>query len=48
MKNGFRILDSDFHVMEPDDLWERYLDEEWKPQAPTFQKDPGFPRPAPL
>ena len=25
-KNGFRIIDSDMHVMEPTDLWERYID----------------------
>ena len=23
-KNGFKILDSDIHIMEPPDLWERY------------------------
>ena len=27
MKNGFQIMDSDFHVMEPNDLWERYLED---------------------
>ena len=47
MKNGFRVLDSDFHVMEPSDLWERYLDDEWKSQAPTFKKDPRFPNSSP-
>jgi len=25
-KNGFKILDSDMHIMEPPDLWERYID----------------------
>ena len=24
-KNGFKVLDSDIHVMEPADLWDRYL-----------------------
>ena len=33
-KNGFRILDSDMHIMEPPDLWERYLEPEFRPQAP--------------
>ena len=33
-KNGFRILDSDMHIMEPPDLWERYLEPEFKPLAP--------------
>ena len=27
MKDGFRVMDSDLHTMEPDDLWFRYLDE---------------------
>ena len=26
MRNGWRIADSDMHVMEPPDLWERYID----------------------
>ncbi len=29
-KNGFKILDSDIHIMEPADLWDRYLDEPYK------------------
>ena len=35
-RDGFLILDSDLHLMEPDDLWDRYLDEEYRPQAPRF------------
>ena len=34
MKNGFKILDSDMHLMEPVDLWERYIDAEFKAGAP--------------
>jgi uncharacterized protein len=33
-KNGFRILDSDMHIMEPPDLWERYVDAEFRHLAP--------------
>ena len=33
-KNGFRILDSDMHIMEPPDLWLRYIDDEFKARAP--------------
>jgi len=33
-KNGFRILDSDMHLMEPVDLWERYIDPRYRDQAP--------------
>ncbi|HLN99540.1 MAG TPA: hypothetical protein VK208_13855, partial [Pyrinomonadaceae bacterium] len=33
-KHGFRILDSDMHIMEPPDLWERYIDEKFRARAP--------------
>jgi len=33
-KNGFKIFDSDMHIMEPPDLWERFIDPEFKSQAP--------------
>jgi predicted TIM-barrel fold metal-dependent hydrolase len=33
-KNGFKVLDSDMHIMEPHDLWVRYIDAEFKDQAP--------------
>ena len=33
-KNGFKIFDSDMHIMEPPDLWERYIDPEFRAQAP--------------
>ena len=33
-KHGFKILDSDMHIMEPPDLWERYIDGKFKQQAP--------------
>src|SRR2546426_7051595 len=31
---GFRVLDSDIHIIEPPDLWERYIDAPFKHQAP--------------
>src|SRR5262245_46281753 len=37
-KNGFRVLDSDLHTMEPDGLWERYLEEPFKRFAPRFRR----------
>jgi predicted TIM-barrel fold metal-dependent hydrolase len=37
-KNGFRVMDSDLHTMEPDGLWEGYLDEPFKKFAPTFTR----------
>ena len=36
MKNGFKVLDSDLHTMEPDGLWEQYLEEPFKRFAPRF------------
>jgi uncharacterized protein len=34
MKNGFRVFDSDMHIMEPPDLWERYIAPEFRDVAP--------------
>src|SRR5262249_38044978 len=34
MKNGFKIIDSEMHIMEPLDLWERYIDSRFKERAP--------------
>ncbi len=33
-KNGFQIIDSDMHIMEPPDLWERYIDKKFASRAP--------------
>src|SRR5262245_40358854 len=33
-KNGMKVLDSDMHLMEPIDLWERYIDGKYKADAP--------------
>ena len=33
-KNGFKIIDSDMHIMEPPDLWEKYIDSRFKARAP--------------
>ena len=35
-RDGYLILDSDLHMMEPDDLWARYLDEPYRAKAPRF------------
>src|SRR5262245_45667459 len=34
MKSGFKILDSDMHLREPADLWDKYMDKEWRDRAP--------------
>src|SRR3989475_6067681 len=33
-KNGFKMIDAEMHVMEPVDLWNRYIDPEFKARAP--------------
>ena len=33
-RDGFKVFDSDMHVLEPVDLWERYMDGPWKHRAP--------------
>jgi predicted TIM-barrel fold metal-dependent hydrolase len=33
-RNGFRVFDSDMHIMEPPDLWERYIAPEFRAIAP--------------
>ena len=35
MKQGFKIIDSDIHVIEPAELWLRYIDAAFRDQAPT-------------
>lgn len=34
-KSGYKIIDSDMHIMEPPDLWQRYIDPGFKSMAPT-------------
>src|SRR3984957_4026963 len=33
-KHGFKLIDAEMHVMEPVDLWERYIDREFAARAP--------------
>src|SRR5229473_4487067 len=35
-RQGYLIMDSDLHMMEPDDLWARYLDEPHRTNPPRF------------
>jgi uncharacterized protein len=34
-KRGFKVMDSDMHVIEPPDLWQRYLEPAWRSRAPV-------------
>ena len=33
-KNGFKVIDSDMHIIEPVDLWQRYIDPGFRGVAP--------------
>ena len=33
-KGGFKVMDSDMHIVEPADLWERYIDPAFRTGAP--------------
>ena len=33
-KNGFLVFDSDMHIMEPPDLWQKYIDKKYLEHAP--------------
>src|SRR2546429_9113464 len=35
-RDGYLILDSDLHMMEPDDLWARYLEGPHRASLPRF------------
>lgn len=37
MQNGFRVLDSDLHVIEGAEVFEKYLDEKWRARGPVYQ-----------
>ena len=40
MKQGLKIMDSDMHLREPVDLWEKYMEPEWRAQAPKIISSP--------
>ena len=40
MKNGFKVIDSDMHIMEPLDLWDKYMDARFKEHGPRAVRVP--------
>jgi len=34
MKSGFKVMDSDMHLREPADMWDKYMEPEWRERAP--------------
>jgi len=45
-KNGMKIMDSDMHIIEPPDLWQRYIAPEFRDRAPHGR--PGQENPSVL
>ena len=41
---GFKVIDSDMHVIEPADLWQRYIDPSFKGVAPVGRDLQGHHR----
>jgi predicted TIM-barrel fold metal-dependent hydrolase len=45
MKDGFRVIDADGHMMEPVDIWDRYVDKDFHDRRPiahrTAYSDPS-------
>ena len=41
MKNGFKIMDSDMHMQEPTDLFEKYLDPAFRHRITSAGRKPG-------
>ncbi len=37
-KQGFKVMDSDIHVDEPPDLWEKYIEPKFREKAPNVKK----------
>src|SRR2546428_9324012 len=48
MKDGLRFVDCDMHIMEPVDLFERYLDPRFKDRVTTTVGADGRPRRRPI
>jgi len=42
-KNGYKVLDSDLRIMKPADLWQRYIEPEFKDRAPRGLTDSASP-----
>jgi len=39
MFNGNKVIDTDGHVMEPNDLYDRYLEEKFKPDLEDLKRE---------
>ena len=43
MRNGYRIIDTDSHQMEPPNIWLDYIDVAFQQRAPRIAEGPGDP-----
>ena len=41
VKQGFRVMDSDMHVIEPSDIFDRYMDRAYQASAPKIARAIG-------
>ncbi len=39
MKRDYRVIDSDSHVLEPADLWQKYMEPKFRAMAPHMEVD---------
>ena len=37
---GYKVMDSDMHLIEPHDLWQRYIDPAYQAIAPILEDVP--------
>ena len=40
MKSGFKIMDSDMHLRKPAELWDKFMEPEWRERAPKILQLP--------
>jgi predicted TIM-barrel fold metal-dependent hydrolase len=43
MRNGFRVLDCDRHIMEPPEIWAEYIEPEFRERGPIYPRFSGAP-----
>ena len=39
MTRAYNVIDADGHILEPPDLWDRYIDPEFRERRPRFVID---------
>ena len=44
MRDGYKIVDTDSHMMEPEWLWEKYIADRYKAAAPKMGNAPDSGR----